>query len=387
MQEILRAWSEQLGDPGTAAAGGILTGLVFGAFAQQSRFCLRSACIEFWRARPGPKFAIWLIAFAAALVLTQVLVLLGILDLSTVRQLTATGSMSGAIVGGAMFGVGMILARGCASRLLVLSATGNLRALVTGLVLTVFAQASLSGIFSPLRAQLSALWLVDSGSRNIGAWVPQDGALLAGAVLLVAGLTLAWRTRAGSWIALGAFMTGSAVALGWLVTAWHASWSFEIIPVKSVSFTGPSANTLMALVTEPSLSFSFDTGLVPGVFAGSMVAALLTREFHWQAFDADSGMLRYLAGAVLMGFGGMLAGGCAVGAGVTGGSVMALTAWVALLAMWAAAGAADALIDRPKPTVATHPVLHHVEANATGSANEQISAGLIEVKVSGAPAN
>jgi uncharacterized protein len=45
-------------------------------------------------------------------------------------------------------------------------------------------------------------------------------------------------------------------------------------------------------------------------------------------------MLRYFAGAVLMGFGAMLAGGCAVGAGVTGGAIFALTAWLALLAMW-----------------------------------------------------
>ena len=48
-----------------------------------------------------------------------------------------------------------------------------------------------------------------------------------------------------------------------------------------------------------------------------------------------------------MGFGGMLAGGCAVGAGVTGGALLALTAWTALTAMWLAAGIADFLIDRP----------------------------------------
>ena len=64
------------------------------------------------------------------------------LDVSEARQLAATGSLSGAIIGGLMFGAGMILSRGCASRLLVLSGTGNLRALVTGLILTIVAQAS-----------------------------------------------------------------------------------------------------------------------------------------------------------------------------------------------------------------------------------------------------
>jgi uncharacterized membrane protein YedE/YeeE len=55
-----------------------------------------------------------------------------------------------------------------------------------------------------------------------------------------------------------------------------------------------------------------------------------------------------------MGFGGMLAGGCAVGAGVTGGAVMALTAWVALLFMWLAAGLTDALVDKKKELATGH---------------------------------
>lgn len=57
-------------------------------------------------------------------------------------------------------------------------------------------------------------------------------------------------------------------------------------------------------------------------------------------------MRRYLFGAVLMGFGAMLAGGCAVGAGVTGASVFALTAWLVLGGMWLGAGLTDVLVDR-----------------------------------------
>jgi uncharacterized membrane protein YedE/YeeE len=54
-------------------------------------------------------------------------------------------------------------------------------------------------------------------------------------------------------------------------------------------------------------------------------------------------MLRYFAGAILMGFGAMLAGGCAVGAGVTGGAIFALTAWLALASMWVGATIAHRL--------------------------------------------
>ena len=42
----------------------------------------------------------------------------------------------------------------------------------------------------------------------------------------------------------------------------------------------------------------------------------------------------------------IMAGGCAVGAGMTGGSIFALTAWVALVGMWAGAGVTDRWLDR-----------------------------------------
>jgi hypothetical protein len=141
-------------------------------------------------------------------------------------------------------------------------------------------------------------------------------------------------------------MTGLSVALGWFLTSWHAANSFDIVQVKSVSFTGSSADTLMGLINQPHLPLSFDVGLVPGVFLGSLLAALVTREFKWQKFTEDSGFTRFFIGASLMGFGGMLAGGCAVGAGVTGGSVLVITAWVALFFMWLGAGITDWLVDR-----------------------------------------
>ena len=102
----------------------------------------------------------------------------------------------------------------------------------------------------------------------------------------------------------------------------------------------------MGLINQPHLPLSFDVGLVPGVFLGSLLAALVTRQFKCQKFTEDSGVSRFFVGASLMGFGGMLAGGCAVGAGVTGGVVLVITAWVALFSMWIGAGFTDWLVDR-----------------------------------------
>lgn len=336
---------EQFSTGQVAVMLGLATGLLFGVFAQQSRFCLRAACIEFWRNTPGAKFSIWLFTFATALILTQLLMRNGMLETASIRQLVTTGSLSGAIIGGALFGVGMILARGCASRLLVLSATGNLRALVAGLVVTIVSQAALRGGLSPLRQELSDWWLVDASQRNLAALLPDNGALVFGVVLFVCAIWLARKSQAVPWYQFGAVLVGASVALGWGLTAWHASWSFDVVAVKSVSFTGPSADTLMGLINMPVLPLSFDVGIVVGVFLGSFLAAQVSGEFKIQTFTEHTGVGRYLIGAVLMGFGGMLAGGCAVGAGVTGGAVMALTAWVALLCMWLAAGLTDRLVD------------------------------------------
>ena len=121
---------DRFGEPGLLAAGGLVVGLAFGSLAQHSKFCLRSAVIEFSGGSLSTKVAIWLLTFSAAVAATQAAIVWGLLDVTDAHQLAARGSLSGAVIGGLMFGAGMILARGCAARLLVLSATGNLRALV-----------------------------------------------------------------------------------------------------------------------------------------------------------------------------------------------------------------------------------------------------------------
>lgn len=348
--------AEWLGDAAAIALGGLFVGALFGACAQQSAFCLRAATIEFWRGSLGPKVALWLCVFGMALLGTQLLLGTGALQAEQVRQLTQVGTLSGAIVGGLMFGAGMILARGCASRLLVLSATGNLRALVTGLILTVVAQASLRGVLSPIRQDLASIWLIGPEMRNLAAIVPTYTGVVAGFAALIIAFELVRRNKVAAWHVACGIGVGAAVVFGWWFTASIASQSFDPVAVQSVSFTGPSTDTLMALINRPDIVLSFGLGLVPGVFLGSLAAALSTGQFRIQTFDNDTPLPRYIVGACLMGFGSMLAGGCAVGAGVTGGSVLALTAWVALAAMWIGAGLTDFIVDRPATSRSSVPV-------------------------------
>ncbi len=330
---------------------GALVGLLFGAAAQHSRFCLRAATVEVADGELGPRLAIWLLAFFAAVFAVQGTIAAGWLDVQDARQLAATGSLSGALIGGALFGAGMVLARGCASRLLVLSATGNLRALITGLVLTLVAQASLRGVLAPAREALAGLWTVPGGAaRNLLAFVglTSTSAAVASAVALLVALAFAFRRQVKPNRVIAAVLVGLAVAMGWIFTYAIAQNSFEVIPIASVTFTGPATDTLMGLVNAPVLPASFGVGLVPGVVLGAGAMAVFSREFAIQRFGPDVPMERYLIGACLMGFGAMLAGGCAVGAGLSGGAVFSLTAWAAVFAMWVGAVVTHRVLSRPR---------------------------------------
>ena len=325
---------------------GLVIGLLYGVFAQQSQFCLRAACVEVWRGETGIKTVTWLLAFGAAMLLTQALIETGLIDTGRVRQLNNPGSLSGAIVGGLIFGAGMILCRGCASRMLILSATGNVRALVAGLVVTIVAQASYRGGLSPLREYISSWWVMEAHQRGFAHLLPGYGGVLLGGLVLVLAFFLQRRYPVRRWHMLAGALAGATVALAWFINGWHAANSFDVVPVQSISFTGPSADTLMGLINQPSLPLTFDIGLVPGVFVGALFASLLSGQFRWQRFTSESGTVRYLVGAVLMGFGAMLAGGCGVGAGVSSTAMLVVTAWVALLCMIVGAGVTDLLVDR-----------------------------------------
>jgi uncharacterized membrane protein YedE/YeeE len=340
---------DRLGETWTITLCGLGIGLLFGFFAQRSRFCLRSAVIEFAHGITGGRLTVWLFAFSTAVIATQSFLLLGWLDVGSARQLATRGSLSGAVIGGGMFGVGMILARGCSSRLLVLAANGNLRALLSGLVFAVTAQSALVGMLAPARLALSGLWTVEGGSaRDLTAitGLGTTGALIFGGVWLLAALYWGRSQKVSVWGWVGGIGTGLMVAVSWLLTYQVSRVAFDVIPIQSLSFTGPSADVLMLVLSPPGRPLKFDIGLVPGVFLGSFLAALWFRELKLEGFQGGQSMRRYIAGAVLMGFGGMLAGGCAVGAGLSGAAVFAVTSWATLFAMWIAAGLTDRLVDQ-----------------------------------------
>lgn len=340
----LSGWLEAWGDATVLAWGGALLGLVFGFAAQRSRFCARAAVLDVCEKRVGDRLVVWLLAFSTALLAVQLLAYSGNLKPEGSRFLAGQGSLSGAILGGFLFGIGMILARGCAGRLLILSANGNLRALISGLVFAVTVQASIGGWLAPARQALGNLWLVDGGAgRSLLSLtgLGQSGGLAVAALMFAtAAYLFATRHRNRPWLAAGAATTGLVIAASWGFTQAVANVSFEAVQLQSLNFSGPSAEWLMRVVSTATVpdGINFDYGMLPATFLGSLLGALIGGDFKLEGFKTENKFGHYLIGAVLMGFGAVLAGGCTIGAGMSGGSLFALTAWLTLISI--AAGAA-----------------------------------------------
>lgn len=312
---------ETLTAPQAAIWFGLAVGALFGLLAQRSRFCLR-------RAVAGDRSAagVWLVALLVALAGTQLAITQGWVGFSDHRLLVGDLPWLAIAVGGLLFGVGMMLTRGCASRLTVLSAQGNLRALVVLAAFAITAHATLKGVLAPMRTGLGSV-TAPLGGTLPGTpliWVALVGAL---------ALALALRSGAGWKLLLGGALIGALVPLAWVGTGFVLYDDFDPIALESLSFTAPWADSLFFVIASSSIPANFGIGLIGGTLLGALVAALIWREFRWEGFDSPAQMGRYLTGGALMGVGGVLAGGCTVGAGLAGVPTLGVAAVLALLSI------------------------------------------------------
>lgn len=308
---------------------GLALGLIFGVAAQITRFCLRRAVAGATNERASAG-AVWATALVTAIIAFWGAQAAGFISLEGHRYLSADLPLVALIVGGLAFGIGMVLTRGCVSRLTVLSATGNLRAATVLLTFAVVAHATLKGALAPVRTMLTEPTM----TAPIGTLAERPVLL---ALLLIAGLGLAVglvRTARPSFatLALGALIGGVAVA-GWIVTSMLLMDEFEPLPVQSAAFTLPWSDGLFWFIAATSIPAGFGVGWVAGVLGGSFLSASLRRELSWQSFSSAGETLRYVGGGALMGIGGVLAGGCTIGAGLSGIATGSIAALIALLAI------------------------------------------------------
>jgi uncharacterized protein len=324
---------------------GFAIGLAFGVVGLLSGFCLLSG-VRDWSSGDGRKLRSYAIALAVAIVGAQLLAGAGLVDIGKSLYLQPSFSAPLLFAGGLLFGLGMVLANGCASRALVLLGKGNLRSLMVLVVIAVTAQMALKGLLAPARVATLQWTQLTPAFVSVPAMLAAtglDGGLArAAAALLAAGALAAFafsdrRFRdAYGHIAAGVAV-GLLVTCGWFATGWLAADEFAPVAVTSLTFVAPIADTVQFTMLSTALSASFGVALVAGVVTGSVLTALPTGRFKLEGYESPAHMLRSISGAALMGTGGAMAYGCSVGQGLTGLSTLALPSLVAATGILAGA--------------------------------------------------
>jgi uncharacterized membrane protein YedE/YeeE len=257
------------------------------------------------------------------------------------------------VLGGLMFGAGMVLTRGCVSRLTVLSASGNLRGVFVLLVFAIAAHATLKGVLAPVRTTLGSV-TVPLGETVSLATLP--GGALVWAVL-IALAALAYAVRSGNRVTtlIMAALLGALVPAGWIGTGFVLYDDFDPVALQSLSFTAPYADTLFWSIASTSIPANFGVGLIGGTMIGALVASLIFGSFQWQSFHAPAETGRYAGGAVLMGIGGVLAGGCTVGAGLAGVPTLSIAALLTIVSIAGGALLANAALKPSRQSAYAQP--------------------------------
>ncbi len=322
-----------------AVYSGLLIGLAYGAVGLLSGFCLLSSLRGWWASGDSRLIRTYALALGVAIAAAQLLAASGVVDLGKSIYLQPSFSASLMLLGGVLFGYGMVLSNGCGSRALVLLGRGNLRSFVVVIVLGIAAEMTLKGLIAPARiavlqasqaapnivslpALLSTSGIGETFARTLAA------SAISGALIIFAFAHAPFRRSWGQ--AAAGVAVGLLVAAGWVATGYLGADDFNPTPVTSLTFIAPIADALQYVMLSTGSTLNFGIATVAGVFAGSLVTALLTGRFHWEGYQSPRHMLRSAGGAALMGAGGVMAFGCSIGQGLTGLSTLALASFVAV---------------------------------------------------------
>jgi uncharacterized membrane protein YedE/YeeE len=336
-----------LGDRVVWLSFGIAVAL--GAVMARSRFCTMGAIADIVNMGDWSRMRMWICAIGVAILGTQALAAAGLLDLGAAMYTAPRFTWLSYIVGGLLFGFGMVLASGCGSKTLLRIGGGSLKSLVVFMVLGLAAYMTLRGITGVFRANvLDPVAIELAPGQDIPSLLGGGPALRLGLAaatgLALVAFALADREFRRAELLLGGFGVGLAIVALWYVSG-HVGYveenplTLEETFVRTTSgrpesftFVAPLAYSLELLMfwSDASRTVSVGVAAVLGVIIGSFVHAILAREFYWEGFGSVEDTANHLVGGALMGIGGVTALGCTIGQGITGVSTLSLGSVIAL---------------------------------------------------------
>ena len=347
-----------------------LLSFVFGAIGQRTHFCTMGAVSDVVNMGDWTRMRQWALAIGVAMLGFAALYYAaspqGFSQLDPAKTLYASGRIMwlSALVGGAMFGFGMVLASGCGSKTLVRIGAGSLKSLVVFIVMGLAAFATLKGITAVVRVATVDAVTMNTVAPGALSTIAADlfglnkvvaHMLLA---LLIGGGLLLWAMARRDFWTMNNLLAGLGIG-GVIVGMWWASSSLGYVAehpdtlqeaflttnsgrAEALSFVAPVAYVMDWLMFFSDKTKVMTLGIVSvlGVIAGSAAVALISRQFRWEGFGSVEDVANHMGGAVLMGIGGVTAMGCTVGQGLSGISTLSATSFIAVCAILAGAVAA-----------------------------------------------
>ena len=247
-----------------------------------------------------------------------------------------------AIFGGLVFGYGMALAGNCGFGALVRLGGGDLRSFLIVMIMAIAGFMTLAGPLAPLRVALFA---------EVETTVPQGFAhafarltdlpplLLAGPI----GTALIWVAiqhpdlRENRATIIWSAVVGITIAGAFIATSILHRTTLNAVPVEGFTFTVPLGRAILYLMTASAGGLNFAVGSVVGVVLGAACAAAWRRRFRWEACEDPRELGRQVAGASIMGVGGVIAMGCSVGQGASAMATLSYSAPVVFVSIVAGA--------------------------------------------------
>lgn len=328
--------------------------LAFGAIAQRTHFCTMGAIADIVHMGDWTRMRMWVLAVAVAVLGFNAMVALGWLQAGKTIYAAPRLAWLSHMLGGLLFGAGMVLASGCGSKSLVRLGAGNLKSLVVLAMLAIGALATLRGVTGVLRVNTVDRVTLDLPAgqdlpslvaQASGLPVPQLAGLIGSAVcvLLLGWVLKAPAGRSGE-VWLGGAGSGAVIVALWWVsgrlgylaedpnTLEEAFLATNSRRMESLSLAAPVGYALDWLLQFSDAGKRLTIGIVAvaGVLLGSSGMALASGSFRWEGFRGVEDTANHVAGGLLMGVGGVTALGCTIGQGLSGLSTLALGSAIAV---------------------------------------------------------
>ncbi len=321
----------------------ILTGLFVGALLgfvlQRGRWCLTGGFRDMYIAKDNRMFYALLLAITVQSVMVYALIAAG-----KVQFTAGTFSLVAIISGAFVFGIGIILAGGCATGTWYRAGEGLIGSWAALGFYMLTAAMMKTGVLAGITTSVSSVGVVNNSmaeTLHVNTWILIAVLVLVVSVVLInyarhpkvkipqlkpkkSGLAhILFEKRWSPFVT--AVLVGLIAAIAWPVSEATGR-------MFGLGVTVPTANILQFAVTGDNQFLNWGMFLVLGLFIGSFIAAKASGEFRWRVPNAKT-MVTSSAGGVLMGIGASLAGGCSIGNGLVMTAMMTWQGWIALVFM------------------------------------------------------